>query len=225
MSAVYGAVYGSESGATYAEPGDVREGIDRGDGTLGTLELPAVGDVREDVSYGADGTEFTGTLVVEVGGGDDEGDGTTLLADAKRRLETLLCALLVTSQPTLVFLPEQGGDGENAEDEVEPPYSVVALGEKEALLSGERVLDGSGETWRGEVTVTRVCHIGERNAVQHAQDLRAIRRALAAIRSGHYPGYGVTIHGCEVIGTPASVDDDERKSHGDVFRLSVGFTA
>lgn len=48
-------------------PGNVRAGVDRGDGTAGTLALPAVGNVRSGIAYGAGGTEFVGTLLI--GGG------------------------------------------------------------------------------------------------------------------------------------------------------------
>jgi len=42
---------------------DVREGVDRGDGTSGTLDVPATTDVKLDVGYGSNSTELTGTLV------------------------------------------------------------------------------------------------------------------------------------------------------------------
>jgi hypothetical protein len=50
--------------ATYAAAGDVEAGVDRGDGVLGTLVVPVVGDVRSGTGYGALGTEHTGTLNV-----------------------------------------------------------------------------------------------------------------------------------------------------------------
>ena len=44
--------------------GNVRTGVDRGDGTVGTLDLPAESDVRYGTGYGDGGTEYTGTLAV-----------------------------------------------------------------------------------------------------------------------------------------------------------------
>ena len=61
--------------------GDVRDGTSYDFGSEGTLELPDVGDVETSVSYGEDGTEFTGTFAapaevdVETGVGYGE-DGT-----------------------------------------------------------------------------------------------------------------------------------------------------
>jgi hypothetical protein len=49
---------------TYAAAADVRLNVDRGDGTLGTLALPAAGDVQLAITYGGGGTEFTGTFGV-----------------------------------------------------------------------------------------------------------------------------------------------------------------
>jgi len=49
--------------------GDIQQGVNRGDGGVGTFAVPAVADVESGVSYGADGTEFTGTLDVAGGSG------------------------------------------------------------------------------------------------------------------------------------------------------------
>jgi hypothetical protein len=65
--------------------GDVRDGVDRGDGVEGTLILPAEADVEDGVLYGAGGTEYEGELVVsctyaaagDVRSGVDRGDGVT----------------------------------------------------------------------------------------------------------------------------------------------------
>ena len=45
---------------TYAAASDVRSGIDRGDGTTGTLTLPAEGKVANGIQFGGGGTEYTG---------------------------------------------------------------------------------------------------------------------------------------------------------------------
>lgn len=46
---------------------DVRNGVSYASGvSVGVLESPSESDVREGVGYGADGTEFTGTLVIPV---------------------------------------------------------------------------------------------------------------------------------------------------------------
>ena len=50
------------AGATYAAVGDVEEGVDRGDGSIGTFAVPAEANVRYDIGYGEDGTEFTGSF-------------------------------------------------------------------------------------------------------------------------------------------------------------------
>lgn len=49
--------------ALYAAAGDIRNGINRGDGVTGTLTLPTAGQVITGVSFGAGGTEFSGTYV------------------------------------------------------------------------------------------------------------------------------------------------------------------
>lgn len=67
---VYGLVYGSTASGTYPDPYDVRFGVDNGNGQLGTLTLPATGNVRLGIQYGGDGTQYTGTLYVASGGGD-----------------------------------------------------------------------------------------------------------------------------------------------------------
>jgi hypothetical protein len=46
--------------AVYADATDVREDVDRGDGTLGTLDLPTESDVRDGTTF--DGAAQTGTL-------------------------------------------------------------------------------------------------------------------------------------------------------------------
>lgn len=67
----------------YPNAGDVRFGVDRGDGTLGTLVVPAASDVKGGVAYGAGGTQYTGTYTMtytaaaNVRNGTDRGDGTT----------------------------------------------------------------------------------------------------------------------------------------------------
>ena len=43
--------------------GDVEAGVDRGDGTVGTFAVPDELEVLIGTGYGADGTEFTGTLI------------------------------------------------------------------------------------------------------------------------------------------------------------------
>lgn len=60
---------GSASSATYTAAGNVRFGVDRGDGVDGTLVLPAIGEVEDGVFFGAGGTEYEGTLVVTGGSG------------------------------------------------------------------------------------------------------------------------------------------------------------
>lgn len=52
--------------------GDIQQGVNRGDGGLGTFVVPATGDVEQGVQYGAAGTEFTGTMLTG-GGGDTIG--------------------------------------------------------------------------------------------------------------------------------------------------------
>lgn len=58
-------------GGTFPSAGDVRDGEVYGptDNLTGTLELPAEADVRLGTGFGADGTEFTGTLDPGAGGG------------------------------------------------------------------------------------------------------------------------------------------------------------
>lgn len=53
----------------WAAAGDVQSGVDRGDGTTGTLTLPTEAQTEAGVTYGADGTEFKGTLSVSGGSG------------------------------------------------------------------------------------------------------------------------------------------------------------
>lgn len=55
---------------TFPSPYDVRLGVDTGDGDLGTLTVPAVGDVRSGVEYGGDGDQYTGTLYVRADSGE-----------------------------------------------------------------------------------------------------------------------------------------------------------
>lgn len=58
------AVTGGGGGGSYAGVGDVRSGVDRGDGQIGTLVVPVENDVRNNLNYGAGGTEFNGDLVL-----------------------------------------------------------------------------------------------------------------------------------------------------------------
>ena len=59
MADPYNGVYGSGSGIS-PDAGDVREGVEFGDGETGTLVVPSVNAVVVGTSYGADGTELTG---------------------------------------------------------------------------------------------------------------------------------------------------------------------
>lgn len=43
--------------------GDIEEGVDRGDGDVGTFSVPDEDEVKTGVGYGKDGTEFTGALI------------------------------------------------------------------------------------------------------------------------------------------------------------------
>ena len=61
------------AGGTYHAP-DVGEVVDDAvfgpsSGTLGTFAVPTEAQVEDGVGYGADGTEFEGTLVAGGGGG------------------------------------------------------------------------------------------------------------------------------------------------------------
>lgn len=49
---------------SYADPGSVLFGVDRGDGTLGTLHLPSADKVLQGTGYGAGGNEYGGLYVV-----------------------------------------------------------------------------------------------------------------------------------------------------------------
>lgn len=55
---------------TYPSQDDVRSGVTFGVIYTGNLVLPAEADVELGVGYGSNGTEFTGSLVGGVGGGD-----------------------------------------------------------------------------------------------------------------------------------------------------------
>lgn len=58
-------VVSSSGSCDYPVVGNVRDGISYDSGNLvGTLEIPDESDVRRGVQYGADGTEYTGTLYV-----------------------------------------------------------------------------------------------------------------------------------------------------------------
>jgi len=54
----------SGGGGSFPSPYDVRLNVDNGEGELGTLTSPAVGNVRSGVQYGGDGNQYTGTLYV-----------------------------------------------------------------------------------------------------------------------------------------------------------------
>ncbi len=83
-----------DAGAFQAAPlyllpavGDVQEGVVFGNGAsgdrIGTLELPAEDDVLDGIGYGADGTEFEGTLINDVPAEDDVRDGVSYDGGAK----------------------------------------------------------------------------------------------------------------------------------------------
>lgn len=52
------------SGGSPPSAYDVRYGVDNGAGDIGTLTSPLPGNVRQGVTYGGDGTQYTGTLAV-----------------------------------------------------------------------------------------------------------------------------------------------------------------
>ena len=54
--------YAAGAAPDYPSEDDVRDGVAFGEAAEGNLALPAVADVKEGVQYGANGTEFEGTL-------------------------------------------------------------------------------------------------------------------------------------------------------------------
>jgi hypothetical protein len=65
--------------ATAAQAGDIQSGTTIS-GVAGTLTLPAEADVETGVTYGAGGTEFTGTLAGGAGGGPLVGSSALISA-------------------------------------------------------------------------------------------------------------------------------------------------
>lgn len=62
--ATAGRLFLSGTMSQLTDVGDIISGATRGDGDAGTFTVPSESDVREDTTYGADGTEYTGTLHV-----------------------------------------------------------------------------------------------------------------------------------------------------------------
>lgn len=64
----FGLIVTGAAPGDFPSPYDVRIGVDNGEGDLGTLTSPAVGDVRSGIAYGGAGTQYAGTLFVPSGG-------------------------------------------------------------------------------------------------------------------------------------------------------------
>ena len=71
--------------ANFTSTGDITSDAYRGDGDAGTFVVPDEGDVRDGTTYGADGTEYEGTLSVP--------DYTSVTEDAGRAQQ--ICEALV----------------------------------------------------------------------------------------------------------------------------------
>lgn len=123
----------------YPADGDVRDGVlfDSGN-RAGTFVVPAESDVRLDVGYGADGTEFDGTLAVPTFGEAAEAYSP---ADVVR---WLLVALGQGTDPSA-----QGSWPVFATNEPPSPDEVITVYDTSPQEDGRNQVDGVAQTHHG----------------------------------------------------------------------------
>ncbi len=212
MGAFFAAFTVPASDATYANPGDVRDGVDRGDGTPGTLAVPEVADVRQGVQYGAGGVELTGTLVASVMGGEVEGSGDEI----KRRIELYVVGILRGLLAGWTIVPSKGGDDEEDAQEVEPPFVLVKV------TGCEQVLDDP-PTHQVALKVAYFAHMSETTSPAYSGKVGELQAALRVLPRGYYASTDLTINGVSVE-KPDEIRDDEQKIAADVFEMAMGVT-
>ncbi len=202
-------LFGNGSG-NYAVVTDVRVGVDRGDGEIGTLTLPTASDVREGIDYGGDGTELEGTLVVAT--------VTVPVAvvghDVKRKTELWLVEALTASIPSILFVPTKGGGTTADAAVIEPPYCAVESIDSEKMVGGEN-------TWLVKVILTYVTHIDDTATPAHVAAVRTIYEVAEHLPRGFKAAQTLLVHGTDITATE-SVEDSEGDSHGDTLTLMVG---
>ncbi len=141
--------------------------------------------------------------------------------EVKRKAELFVCAILSAALPGHRFLPAKGGsepDGQNdtagKSVEVEVPFTVVAVLEAEDMIPGEN-------TWLLTMAATYVTHIDDTVPAEHSKAVRAIQDVLRELPRGYYGAQQMIIHGADVQSI-TEVEDEKKKSHGDVITFAVG---
>lgn len=86
------------NGSGFPIPYDVRDGVDNGNGEIGTLTSPAEINVRSGVMYGGDGTQYTGTLNFTSSSGDSWTDDAEELFEDMRAVGEYRAALVYNGQ-------------------------------------------------------------------------------------------------------------------------------
>ncbi len=142
--------------------------------------------------------------------------------EIKRQTELFLCAQLAAACPGLVFVPSKGFDEVK---ELEPPFTVLAMGDASKTMATEM-------TWQMKGTAQIITHLGDTRAGDHALLVRQILAALATIPSvgGHAEAAAVEaagdfiFHGLDITGTRES-QDNALKAHADIVDFTCGVSA
>lgn len=134
-------------------------------------------------------------------------------ADIKHTTEIFIAQNLKLAVPEHNFVSFTGGSAiENAE-ELEPPFTVVAI------TTADRTMRTEG-TWKCTGTVQIITHSGDQTTPTHAILVRRIYAALTDLERD-VTGSTFSFHGIDV-GAMRSNQDDDLKAHADICDISVG---
>lgn len=134
------------------------------------------------------------------------------MIDIKRRTELYIVDKLQAAIPAEKFVPYTGGSLTTDAEDIEPPFSVVAVIDATRTMATE-------STWICEGSVQVITHRKEATATQHSTLARAVYAALSNIPS--YADSEYSFHGIDIVGmTPA--EDEDAQAHADVIRFTAG---
>lgn len=135
-----------------------------------------------------------------------------MIPEIKRQVELFLVDRLKAALPLQEFVPFSGGDLLSGPEEIEPPFTVIAITEAEKTMATEG-------TWLCRGTAQVITHHTEVTAQKQAEMAREVYKALDNI--GAYSNGPLSIHGID-ISSMTSATDDQLGVHADVISFTLG---
>lgn len=137
-----------------------------------------------------------------------------MIADIKRATEVYICEKLSqTVIPPHTFVPFTGGSEFADAAQLEPPFTIVAIDDAQRTHAQDA-------TWICKGTVQIITHANESTSRQHAELVRSIYVAVAAIDTDASDPL-FSFHGLD-IDKMRSAQDSEENMHADVIDIVVG---